>query len=155
MRIEILAVGRLKAGAPERELIARYLDRAAAAGRPLGLTGFEMTELPDGRDAESEAAQLLARVPPGARRIVLDERGKALSSRDFAGLLATWRDAGAPATAILIGGADGHGASAREAADLVLSLGPMTWPHQLVRALIAEQLYRAVSILGGHPYHRD
>lgn len=155
MRVEILAVGRLKTGAPERELVARYLGRAAAAGRVLGLTGFEVAEVGEGRDATAESRALLARLPSGARRVVLDERGRALSSRDLAGRIAGWRDEGTPAAAFLIGGADGHDASLRTGADLVLSLGPMTWPHQLVRALIAEQLYRAVTILGGHPYHRD
>lgn len=155
MRVEILAVGRMKAGTPERELVSRYLGRAAAAGRALGLTGFEVAEVAEGRDAVAEARGLVARMPAGARRIVLDERGRALSSRELADRIAGWRDDGAPAAAFLIGGADGHDASLRQGADLLLSLGPMTWPHQLVRALIAEQLYRAVTILGGHPYHRD
>ena len=91
---------------------------------------------------------------PGARRIVLDERGKTLTSEKFAERLASWRDEGAPAAALLIGGPDGHGTTARHGADLILSFGAMTWPHQLVRAMVAEQLYRAVTILTGHPYHR-
>ncbi len=154
MRIDTLAVGRLKAGSGEQELVARYLDRAAAGGRAIGLTGFEVAEIPDGKTADLEAAALLVRLKPGSRRIVLDERGKTMPSKQFAGIIADWRDQGAPATAFLIGGPDGHGKAARDGADLLLSFGAMTWPHQLVRAMLAEQLYRAVTILTGHPYHR-
>jgi len=154
MRIEILSIGRLKAAAPERELIERYLDRARAGGRGIGLTGFEEIELADGKSADAEAEALLGRMASDARRVVLDERGKALTSEKFAETLATWRDEGAPATSVLIGGPDGHGKAARHNADLILSFGAMTWPHQLVRAMAAEQLYRAVTILAGHPYHR-
>lgn len=154
MRIDILAVGRLKAGGGEHTLVERYLERARGGGRAIGLSGFAVGELPDGKSADWEADALLARMKPGSRRIVLDERGKTVSSETFAGLLADWRDQGAPATAFLIGGPDGHGKAARNGADLLLSFGAMTWPHQLVRAMLAEQLYRAVTILSGHPYHR-
>ena len=154
MRIETLVIGRLKTGAPERDLVDRYLERARAGGRAVGLTGFDVVELPDGKNAEAEAEALIGRMTPGARRIVLDERGKSVTSEKFAQTLARWRDDGAPAAALLIGGPDGHGNAARDGADLILSFGAMTWPHQMVRAMLAEQLYRAVTILTGHPYHR-
>ena len=154
MRIEILSIGRLKAGAPERDLVDRYLERARAGGRGIGLTGFEAVELADGKSPDAEAATLLSRMTTGAKRIVLDERGKTVSSETFAETLAAWRDEGAPAASLLIGGPDGHGTAARRGADLVLSFGAMTWPHQLVRAMAAEQIYRTVTILTGHPYHR-
>ncbi|MEL7488053.1 MAG: 23S rRNA (pseudouridine(1915)-N(3))-methyltransferase RlmH, partial [Pseudomonadota bacterium] len=87
--------------------------------------------------------------------VALDEKGRALSSRQFAGKLAAWRDDGAPEAAFLIGGADGHGPALIDRADVVYGFGPATWPHLLARAMICEQLYRAVTILAGHPYHRD
>jgi 23S rRNA (pseudouridine1915-N3)-methyltransferase len=154
MRIDILAVGRLKAGGGEHELVERYLERARAGGRAIGLTGFEVAEIADGKSADAEAAALLARVRPGARRVILDERGRTMASGVFAETLASWRDEGAPGATFLIGGPDGHGKAARDGADLTLCFGAMTWPHQLVRAMLAEQLYRAVTILTGHPYHR-
>lgn len=145
---------------PERELVARYLERARLSGKPLGLTGFEVTEFAESRAASpaqrkaEEARQLLGTLPEAGVLIALDERGKTLSSEDFSTRIAAWRDAGRPALQLLIGGADGHDASIREKADLTLSFSPMTWPHQLVRILLAEQLYRATTILSGHPYHR-
>jgi 23S rRNA (pseudouridine1915-N3)-methyltransferase len=159
VKVTVLAVGRLKAGA-ERELFDRYRDRADRAGRQLGLS-VELRELPEGsarnpetRKAE-EATAILAAVPTGAALIALDERGKPLDSRGFADRLAAWRDGGARDLAIVIGGADGLGPAVGDKADLRLAFGAMTWPHQLVRILLAEQLYRAVTILSGHPYHRD
>lgn len=159
MRLGIVAVGRLKAS-PEKELVARYLERGRAGGRGLGLTDFAVQELPEGRQRdetgrrEDEAARLLGACAGADRRVVLDETGRALSSQAFAEQLAAWRDAGTRDCAFLIGGPDGHGRAARDRADLTLGFGPMTWPHQLVRVMLAEQLYRAVSILAGHPYHR-
>lgn len=155
MRIEIVAVGRLKSGGPERDLIDRYLGRARSGGKALGLTGFKIAEIPDGRSADAEADALVARIPAGGRCVLLDETGRACSSEAFAGTLGSWRDDGIPAAAFLIGGPDGHGKAARARADLTLSFGAMTWPHQFVRAMLAEQLYRAVTILSGHPYHRS
>lgn len=160
MHILVAAVGRLKAG-PERELAGRYLDRAAKAGPRVGLSGFQVREVVEGRGASAagrraeEAAALAAVLPPGAARVVLDERGTAWGSRAFADFLARERDGGRPATAVVIGGPDGHDPAQRDGADLVLSFGAMTWPHQLVRVMLAEQLYRAVTLLSGHPYHRD
>ncbi len=159
MKVTVITVGRVKTG-PERELLDRYRDRAGRAGRQLGLI-FDSREIPESsaRSADSrkdeEAAPILAAVPQGAIVIALDERGKTLDSRAFADRLAAWRDAGTKDLAIVIGGADGLGPAVLDKADLRLAFGAMTWPHQLVRILIAEQLYRAVTILSGHPYHRD
>ena len=159
MKVTVIAVGRLKSG-PERELLDRYVDRASRAGRQLGLA-FDLRELheSDARSAaarkDEEASAILGAVPTGAPLIVLDERGKALDSRGFADRLAAWRDSGTRDLAIAIGGADGLGDAVLSAADLRLAFGALTWPHQLVRILLAEQLYRTVTILSGHPYHRD
>jgi 23S rRNA (pseudouridine1915-N3)-methyltransferase len=159
VKVTVVAVGRLKAG-PERELLDRYRDRASRAGRQLGLT-FDSREIPESnaRSVDSrkdeEAALILAAVPHGSILIALDERGKPLDSRGFADRLAAWRDAGTKDLAVVIGGADGLGPAVLGKADLRLAFGAMTWPHQIVRILLAEQLYRAVTILSGHPYHRD
>ncbi|MCM2396415.1 23S rRNA (pseudouridine(1915)-N(3))-methyltransferase RlmH [Rhizobium sp. S95] len=159
MRIGIYAVGRLKSG-PEKELASRYLDRFAKAGPPSGLELSRMVELPESRAGNAqtrkreEAAELLKSMPDGVMLLVLDERGKALDSEEFAALLGEHRDRGQRDLAIVIGGADGVDPDLRERAKVVLNLGRLTWPHQLVRILIAEQLYRAVTILSGHPYHR-
>lgn len=159
MRLLIAAVGRLKAG-PERELFERYVERASAAGRGVSLTPLGITEVPESqarRPADrmaDEAEKLDAAVPTGARRILLDAQGRNLTSDDFAAKLAYFRDQGAPVTAFLIGGADGLGNKANSAADLSISFGAATFPHQIVRILVAEQIYRAITILSGHPYHR-
>jgi 23S rRNA (pseudouridine1915-N3)-methyltransferase len=158
MRVSIAAVGRMKSG-PERELVARYLDRASASGRALALTGFDTTEIAESRAGSSasrkadEARGLAAAVPPGIL-VALDERGKGLGSDAFAGQLGRWRDDGRPAVSFLIGGADGLDPELVSRADVVISFSPMVWPHQLVRIMLAEQLYRATTILSGHPYHR-
>lgn len=149
----------MKQGA-ERELVARYLDRAIASGKPLALTGFEVTELPESRASSApsrkseEAKALRAALPEGAV-VALDERGKMLGSEAFASRLARWRDDGRPAVSFVIGGADGLDPGFVGDADLALSFSPLTWPHQLVRIMLAEQLYRATTILSGHPYHRE
>jgi 23S rRNA (pseudouridine1915-N3)-methyltransferase len=159
MHVTIAAVGRLKAG-PERALCERFLDRAGKTARPLGLT-FAVREFPESRAAtaparrDQEAAAIIAALPAGAVVVALDEAGKALDSRSFAERLAKWREAGVVDLVLAIGGADGHGAALTERADLALAFGLLTWPHQLVRIMLAEQLYRAVTILTGHPYHRD
>jgi 23S rRNA (pseudouridine1915-N3)-methyltransferase len=159
MRIVVAAIGRMKQG-PERELVSRYLDRARASGKPLALTGFDVLELAEARAAsaearkDEEARQLLAALPDGVR-VVLDEHGKSLSSQSFATQLGRWRDDGRPAVSFVIGGADGHGRELLGSAQLTLSFSPLTWPHQLVRIMLAEQLYRATTILSGHPYHRE
>lgn len=156
MRITIAAVGRLKRG-PEQLLLNDYMDRASLAGRPLALGPFTVAEIDErkARDRARQSAGLLAAVPQGAFAIALDERGETVSSPGFARMLAELRDRGTPETVFLIGGADGHDEALRAAAGGVISLGPMVWPHMLARVMLAEQLYRAVSILGGGPYHRE
>ncbi|MCW2275563.1 23S rRNA (pseudouridine(1915)-N(3))-methyltransferase RlmH [Rhodoblastus acidophilus] len=159
MKLLLVGVGRLKSG-PERELVARYAERCAAGGRKIGLTAFDLREIeesrarrPEDRKAE-EAAGLREFLPSGAKIICLDERGKTMDSEAFAARIGAWRDASAPACGVVIGGPDGLDPAFRDRADLVLAFGAMTWPHQLVRALAAEQLFRAMTILAGHPYHR-
>ncbi len=139
LRVTVVAVGRLRAG-PARSI---YDDYAGRCAWPVAL-----------REVTS-AARLINACPAGSLRVALDETGMAMSSAQFAARLAGWRDAGRRDIAFLIGGADGLDAAIRESAELVLSLGPMTWPHLLVRGMLAEQLYRAQTILAGHPYHRD
>ncbi len=160
MRILLLAIGRLKAG-PERELAARYMERAQSLSRSVGLTGIEWRESDESRARDvagrraAEAKAVLAHVPPGARLVLLDERGSSISSESFASDIGRARDGGARAYyCIVIGGPDGLDGALREQAALVLSFGAMTWPHQLARILAAEQIYRAMTILAGHPYHR-
>ncbi|WMT89013.1 23S rRNA (pseudouridine(1915)-N(3))-methyltransferase RlmH [Pelagibacterium sp. H642] len=159
MRVLIIAVGRMKSG-PERDLVARYLDRATAGGRSLGLTDFAVIELAESRASSAdarkaeEARAIGGALPDKSVVIALDERGRSLSSPDFTDRIAQWRDDGRPALALLIGGADGLDPELRKSADLVVSFSAMTWPHQLVRIMAAEQLYRATTILSGHPYHR-
>lgn len=159
MRLILACVGRLKAGA-ERDLVARYVERARAAGRALGFTAVDMHELgesaarrPEDRMAE-EGAALLAAIPAGAALVVLDPRGRNLTSEDFSGRLGAWRDGGRPAVVLVIGGADGLSPQVRERAEVLLAFGAATFPHQLVRVMLAEQIYRAITILAGHPYHR-
>lgn len=156
LRVVVAAVGRLRADAPERRLVDDYAARFDRTGRPLGLGPFGVTEVEaKGAGGPGAEAQLLARaVPDGAALAVLDERGRMLGSPDLADMLAGWRDSGRGAAAFVIGGADGVDAALRDRADLVLSFGPMVWPHALVRAMLAEQLYRAATILAGTPYHR-
>lgn len=159
MKLIIGAVGRLKAG-PERDLASRYLERARAAARPLGLSGPDVRELEESRARRpedrkiDEAKSLIAIVPPGAFIVALDERGASLSSEKFAGTLAKARDEGAPGFALLIGGPDGLDEAMRQRAQMTMAFGAMTWAHQLVRVMVAEQVYRAITILSGHPYHR-
>jgi 23S rRNA (pseudouridine1915-N3)-methyltransferase len=158
MRIVIAAVGRMKAG-PERELVSRYLDRATGGGKPLALTGFDVVEVAESRASSpasrkaDEARALRAALPDGIV-VALDERGKQITSEGFAKQVLRWRDDGRPAAGFVIGGADGIDPDFVKSADLVLSFSPMVWPHQLVRIMLAEQLYRTTTILSGHPYHR-
>lgn len=152
MRVVIAAVGRARAG-PARDLFEHYVGRI---NWPITLREIEeRRSLPPQRLRAREAELLLAALPDGAPIVALDERGKALSSPEFAERIGRWRDDGVADLAFVIGGADGLDEGLRRRADLVLGLGRMTWPHLLVRALIAEQLYRAQQILAGHPYHRS
>ncbi|MDO9416721.1 23S rRNA (pseudouridine(1915)-N(3))-methyltransferase RlmH [Pararhizobium sp.] len=159
MRIDLFAIGRLKAG-PEKELAARYLDRFAKTGPAVGLELARVVEVAESKASNAEtrkreeAVLLEKNLPDGGVLILLDERGKALDSQGFANLLGTIRDSGKRNLLIAIGGADGLDPSLHQKADVIVCLGTMTWPHQLVRILITEQLYRAVTILSGHPYHR-
>ena len=154
MRVTLLAVGRLRAG-PEQALIDDYLARFDTVGRALALGACRVVEVEPrkGRGSAAEAEALLAAAPEGPL-IALDERGRALDSPAFATLLQRHRDDGARDLCFAIGGADGHGEAVRARATMLLSLGPMVWPHMLVRVMLAEQLYRAASILSGSPYHR-
>lgn len=155
MRLTIAAVGRLKSG-PEADLVADYLKRAGAAGRGMGLGPIDLIEIDErkARDSAAQSTQLLAKVPPGAVAVALDERGDTLTSPKFAKLIERERDNGAPEMVFLIGGADGHDTSLRNAAGHRLSFGPMVWPHMLARVMLSEQIYRAIGILAGTPYHR-
>ena len=139
MRLHIIARGKIGRSS-EAELVERYVKRIAWP--------FRLSELPD-------AGGILPAPLAPHRDVLLDERGKQLSSEEFAALLGKWRDEGVREARFLIGAADGHGAAAREKADLLLAFGAMTWPHLLARAMLAEQLWRATSILAGHPYHRS
>lgn len=155
MRVHICVVGRLRAG-PERELIDDYLKRFERTGRALGLGPAQVVEVEDkkGGGMAAEAALLTRAVPAGALICVLDERGRVETSPAFAKRLGGWRDMGRSDVAFIIGGADGIDKALRAKADHALSFGQMVWPHMLVRVMLAEQLYRAASILAGGPYHR-
>ncbi|MEW9854837.1 23S rRNA (pseudouridine(1915)-N(3))-methyltransferase RlmH [Novosphingobium sp. M1R2S20] len=140
MLLHIIARGKI-ARSPEAELLDRYAKRLTWP--------FRHTELPD------SGGRMPPPVQTPCRQVLLDERGRTMSSEAFAELLGRWRDDGVRETRFLIGAADGHGDEARAEADLLLCFGTMTWPHLLVRAMLAEQLWRATSILAGHPYHRS
>jgi 23S rRNA (pseudouridine1915-N3)-methyltransferase len=160
MRIVVAAVGRLKPG-PDRELAERYRDRAMKAGRALNLRGPDMIEVKESRAREAdrrmieETIALSAALPDGAVKVVLDGRGQNASSDSFAQRIRGWRDGGRQAVGFMIGGADGLAAGLLDDADLVVAFGSATWPHQLVRIMLMEQIYRMTTILSGHPYHRD
>ena len=156
MRLHIIAVGRMRAG-PHKDIIDDYLTRFDRTGRPLGLGPARVIEVDDrkGGGKPAEAALLRRAVPSGAVLAVLDERGRKDSSPQFAKRLAGWRDQGRSDLALVIGGADGLDDTLREDADFALSFGTMVWPHMLVRVMLAEQIYRAASILAGSPYHRE
>lgn len=159
MRISLFAVGRLKSG-PEKDLASRYLDRFSKAGPAVGLEFSRLIEVPESRASNAdtrkkeEAAILQKSLPEGGLLVLLDERGKSMDSESFAQMIDRFNDSGKRDMLIAIGGADGLDPELQSRADAVVNLGIMTWPHQLVRILIAEQLYRAVTIIAGHPYHR-
>jgi 23S rRNA (pseudouridine1915-N3)-methyltransferase len=160
MRLVMVSVGKLKAG-PERVLFERYFKRLTEGARTAGLAGVDLREIgesrarrPDERRAE-EAAAILAAAPKGAALVLLDERGPSATSEEWAADIGRARDASQPSYAVAIGGPDGLDPSLRAAAHRIVSFGAMTWPHQLVRVMAGEQLYRAMTILAGHPYHRS
>jgi len=159
MRLVVAAVGRMKRG-PERDLAERYRDIAAKSGRAIAISGVSILEVAESRNRRAwermseEATRLQAQIPEKAIRVALDARGENLTSEVFATRVRMWRDAGRPAAVFLIGGPDGLATDIIGRADLRLGFGPATWPHQLVRIMLLEQLYRAIAILSGHPYHR-
>jgi 23S rRNA (pseudouridine1915-N3)-methyltransferase len=160
MKLVVAAVGRLKSG-PERELAARYRERAAVIGRKLGFRSIDIIEVEESRGrrgadrVREETARLARAIPENAVIVALDAGGTALSSSDLAGRLERWRDRGIPAVTFLIGGADGLTEPLRGRSEFILGFGAATWPHQLVRVMLLEQIYRAMTILSGHPYHRE
>jgi len=160
MRIVVAAVGRLKAG-PDRQLAERYQERAIKVGRTLGLRGPDVLEIRESRAREAErriteeAVALLSAIPDDAVKAVLDSKGQSTSSDAFAGRIRGWRDGGRQVVCFVIGGADGLAAGLLDNADMIFAFGSATWPHQLVRIMLMEQVYRAMTILSGHPYHRE
>ena len=160
MWIVVAAVGRLKAG-PDRDLAERYRDRAVKVGRALGVRGLDVIEVRESRAREAErrvteeAIALANAIPEDAIKVLLDSRGQNTSSDSFAGRIRGWRDGGRETVCFIIGGADGLAVGLHDNADLILAFGSTTWPHQLVRIMLMEQIYRAMTILSGHPYHRD
>ncbi len=160
MRIVLAVVGRLKQG-PERELAERYRKRAVDAGRAAGLNSFDIVEIKESRAGDAarrmleESIAIANVIPERAVTVILDERGESMNSASFAGRLQGWRAQDAPAVVFVIGAADGLAPGLRDKADLAIAFGAATWPHQLVRIMLLEQLYRAVTILAGHTYHRS
>jgi len=159
MRILVAAIGKLKRGA-ESDLSERYRERAAKSGRGIGLRSLDIVEIAESRAREAqrrmleESIALANIIPKGAATVLLDPRGEAVDSNSFVKRLRGWNDGGRDA-AFVIGGPDGLAPTLSENADLHLAFGALTWPHQLVRIMLLEQIYRAVTILSGHPYHRD
>lgn len=160
MRLQILAVGRMKSG-PEQELYDRYSNRISKSGKALHFMGPDLHEIVESRVQDTqkrkseEAEQLLKAAGDGVSIILLDECGKDLTSQEFAQLLQTEQDTGTTKLAFAIGGPDGHGDELKNVAVRKIRLGAMTWPHQIARILLAEQIYRGITILSGHPYHRE
>jgi 23S rRNA (pseudouridine1915-N3)-methyltransferase len=159
MRIVIAAIGRLKRG-PEQELAERYRERAVKSGRGIGLRSLEIIEIAESRAREpqrrmlEESIALANIIPKGAATVLLDPRGETLDSNSFVKRLRGWNDGGRD-VAFVIGGPDGLAPTLSDQADLHLAFGALTWPHQLVRIMLLEQIYRSVTILSGHPYHRE
>ena len=159
MRVVVAAVGKLKRG-PEQELAERYRERAAKSGRGIGLRSLDVIEIAESRarDAQrrmlEESIALANVIPKEAATVLLDPRGEALGSDAIAKRLRGWNDNGRDVI-FIIGGPDGLAPTLSDQADLRLAFGPLTWPHQLVRIMLLEQIYRSVTILSGHPYHRD
>ena len=159
MRLLVVSIGRLKQG-PERELAERYRERFEDIGRRLGFRGLEIYEISESRARDAatriaeEAAAISAAIPEKSVLVALDERGKSIDSVTFARELGRWRDDGIADTIFTIGGADGLSPDLQRRANLRIAFGSATWPHQMVRVMLLEQIYRAATILSGHPYHR-
>jgi 23S rRNA (pseudouridine1915-N3)-methyltransferase len=159
MRLVVVAIGRLKQG-PERELAERYRGRFGDVGRKLGFRGIEIHEISESRARDAaarmaeEAAAISAQIPEKSVVVALDERGGSIDSAAFARHLGHWRDQSVANTIFVIGGADGLSPDLRRKAKLSVAFGAATWPHQMVRVMLLEQIYRAATILAGHPYHR-
>jgi 23S rRNA (pseudouridine1915-N3)-methyltransferase len=159
MHLVVVSIGRLKQG-PERELAQRYRERFGDIGRKLGFRGLEIHEIPESRARDAatriaeEAAAISAAIPEESVLVALDERGDSIDSATFARHLGRWRDASVANTIFAIGGADGLSPDLRRKAKLSIAFGSATWPHQMVRVMLLEQVYRAATILAGHPYHR-
>jgi 23S rRNA (pseudouridine1915-N3)-methyltransferase len=159
MRLLVIAVGRLKQG-PERELAERYRERFDDIGRKLGFHGVEIREIAESRARDTgsriaeEAASISAAIPPKSALVALDEHGDNIDSGTFARRLSRWRDNQIANTIFVIGGADGLSPELQRMAQLRMAFGSATWPHQMVRVMLLEQIYRAATILAGHPYHR-
>jgi len=156
VKLSLGVVGRLRGG-PEKDLAADYIARASTLGRGLGFPAVDLVEYhPKGKtDKAAMTSQVMRALAPGCQRIVLDERGKDITSLEFSRMLARWRDDGHAHAALLIGGADGWDQTMREGAAAVYRFGAWTWPHRLVCIMAAEQIYRALSILAQSPYHRE
>ncbi|WP_018149608.1 23S rRNA (pseudouridine(1915)-N(3))-methyltransferase RlmH [Henriciella marina] len=153
MRITIIAVGRIKKG-PERDLFDDYLNRFRKAGRQLGFRSADLIEVDSSGGLDAEADRLLSKIPSGARSIRLDEFGEQYTSTAFSSFLSTERDKGLTDLCFMIGGAEGYGEAVRRAVPQTMAFGVQTWPHRLVRVMLAEQLYRAASLEAGLPYHK-
>ena len=159
MRLLVIAIGRLKQG-PERELADRYRERFDDIGRKLGFRGLEIHEIAESRARDAatrmaeEAAAISSAIPAKSAIVVLDERGDSVDSGTFAQKLGRWRDDQIANTIFVIGGADGLSPELRRMAQMRMAFGAATWPHQMVRVMLLEQIYRAATILAGHPYHR-
>lgn len=159
MRLVVVSIGRLKQG-PERELAERYRERFEDISRKLGFRGLEIHEVPESRARDAatriseEAAAIAAAIPEKSVLVALDERGKSIDSATFARHLGQWRDEGNASTVFAIGGADGLSPDLQRRAKLRIAFGSATWPHQMVRVMLLEQIYRSATILAGHPYHR-
>jgi|SRR6266404_2506532 23S rRNA (pseudouridine1915-N3)-methyltransferase len=159
MRLVVIAVGRLKQG-PERELAERYQKRFDEVGRRLGFRGLEVHEIAESRARDvatrmaEEGAAISAAIPEKSVLVMLDERGENIASHGFADRLGRWRDQSVASTVFVIGGADGLSPDLGRKESLRIAFGTATWPHQMVRIMLLEQLYRAATIMAGHPYHR-
>jgi 23S rRNA (pseudouridine1915-N3)-methyltransferase len=154
LKIAIVAIGRL-GRSPEADLVRLYAERATAAGRALGLGPVEVIEVEGRKPGKGSEAEALSAHLADSRVIACDERGRARSSRDFATEIGRLRDDGVRRLVFLIGGADGLDPDLRARAQDTLAFGPQTWPHALARVMLAEQVYRSVTLLAGGPYHRD